>query len=122
MVNMNTVSSALKNFYIMPLREDVNLKADAFASRIMRTSTNIVGYNKIVRAALVGANGGAGSGSETGALPASGENVYVNLESDTKTSTAPSRSPTRSSAPPPAATPDPSSTSSSRRWRRSPAR
>lgn len=84
MVNMNTVSSALKNFYIMPLREDVNLKADAFASRIMRTSTNIVGYNKIVRAALVGANGGAGAGSETGALPASGENVYVNLESDTK--------------------------------------
>ena len=84
MVNMNTVSNALKNFYIMPLREDVNLKADAFTSRIMRTSTNIVGYNKIVRAALVGANGGAGSGSETGALPASGENVYVNLESDTK--------------------------------------
>jgi len=84
MVNMNTVSSALKNFYIMPLREDINLKADAFASRVMRTETNIVGYNKIVRAALVGANGGAGAGSETGALPASGENQYVNLESDTK--------------------------------------
>ena len=84
MVNMNTVSSALKNFYIMPLREDINLKADAFASRIMRTESNIVGYNKIVRAALVGANGGAGAGSETGALPASGENQYVNLESDTK--------------------------------------
>ena len=84
MVNMNTVSSALKNFYIMPLREDINLKADAFASRVMRTESNIVGYNKIVRAALVGANGGAGAGSETGALPASGENQYVNLESDTK--------------------------------------
>lgn len=84
MVNMNTVSSALKNFYIAPLREDVNLKADAFASRIMRTDTNIVGYNKIVRAALIGANGGAGSGSESGALPASGENIYVNLESETK--------------------------------------
>ena len=84
MVNMNTVSSALKNFYIMPLREDINLKADAFASRVMRTEDNIVGYNKIVRAALVGANGGAGAGSETGALPASGENQYVNLESDTK--------------------------------------
>ena len=69
MVNMNTVSSALKNFYIMPLREDINLKADAFASRVMRTEDNIVGYNKIVRAALVGANGGAGAGSETGALP-----------------------------------------------------
>ena len=84
MVNMNTVSSALKNFYIMPLREDINLKADAFASRVARTEDNIVGYNKIVRAALVGANGGAGAGSETGALPASGENQYVNLESDTK--------------------------------------
>ena len=84
MVNMNTVSSALKNFYIMPLREDINLKADAFASRVVRTEDNIVGYNKIVRAALVGANGGAGAGSETGALPLSGENQYVNLESDTK--------------------------------------
>ena len=84
MVNMNTVSSALKNFYIMPLREDINLKADAFASRVMRTESNIVGYNKIVRAAIVGANGGAGAGSENGALPASGENQYVNLESDTK--------------------------------------
>ena len=84
MVNMNTVSSALKNFYIMPLREDINLKADAFASRVMRTENNIVGYNKIVRAALVGANGGAGAGSESGSLPAAGENQYVNLESTTK--------------------------------------
>ena len=84
MVNMNTVSSALKNFYIMPLREAINMKADAFTSRVMRTETNIVGYNKIVRAAQVGANGGAGAGSETGMLPVSGENLYANLESSTK--------------------------------------
>ena len=68
MVNLTTVNSALKNFYIQPLREDINLKADPFASRIMKTANNLVGYNKIVRAALVGANGGAGAGSETGAV------------------------------------------------------
>ena len=84
MVNLTTVNSALKNFYIQPLREDINLKADPFASRIMKTANNIVGYNKIVRAALVGANGGAGAGSETGALPTAGENQYVALESGTK--------------------------------------
>jgi len=84
MVNLTTVNSALKNFYIQPLREDINLKADPFASRIMKTTNNIVGYNKIVRAALVGANGGAGAGSETGALPTAGENQYVALESGTK--------------------------------------
>ena len=84
MVNLTTVNSALKNFYIHPLREDINLKADPFASRILKTSNNVVGYNKIVRAALVGANGGAGAGSETGALPTAGENQYVALESETK--------------------------------------
>ena len=84
MVNLTTVNSALKNFYIQPLREDINLKADPFASRILKTTNNIVGYNKIVRAALVGANGGAGAGSETGALPTAGENQYVALESGTK--------------------------------------
>ena len=84
MVNLTTVNGALKNFYIQPLREDINLKADPFASRILKTTNNIVGYNKIVRAALAGANGGAGAGSETGALPTAGENQYVNLESETK--------------------------------------
>ncbi len=84
MVNMNTVSAALKNYYIDPLREDINLKADPLYARIAHTTNNIVGYNKIVRAALVGANGGAGAGSETGALPSSGENTYAALESTTK--------------------------------------
>ena len=84
MVNLTTVNNALKNFYIQPLCEDINLKADPFASRILKTANNIVGYNKIVRAALVGANGGAGAGSETGALPTAGENQYVALESGTK--------------------------------------
>ena len=84
MVNLTTVSNALKNFYIGPIREDVNIKADAFASRILRTSDKISGYNKIVRAALIGANVGVGAGTETGYLPEASENQYGNLESDTK--------------------------------------
>jgi hypothetical protein len=84
MINLSTVTNALKNFYITPLREDINLKADPFASRILHTSDNITGYNEIVRAAQIGANGGAGAGTETGDLPTSGENIYIQLKSTTK--------------------------------------
>lgn len=84
MINLFTVTNALKNFYITPLREDINLKADSFASRILHTSDNITGYNEIVRAAQIGANGGAGAGTETGDLPSSGENIYIQLKSTTK--------------------------------------
>lgn len=84
MVNLNTVSEALKTFYITPLREDIRLEADPFASRILNTSDNIVGYKDIVRAAQIGANGGVGAGTETGDLPTSGENPYIQLTSDTK--------------------------------------
>lgn len=84
MINLSTVSNALKNLYLNPLREDINIKADPFASRILQTSDNITGYAKIVRAAQIGVNGGAGAGTETGALPAAGENLYEQLESDTK--------------------------------------
>lgn len=84
MVNMTAVSNALKNFYVTPIRMDLNIKADAFASRILRTSDKITGYNKIVRAAQIGVNGGAGAGTETGSLPTAGENPYIQLESDTK--------------------------------------
>lgn len=84
MINLETVSNALKNLYLNPLRDDFNLNADPLAARILKTSDNITGYAKIVRAAIVGANGGAGAGTETGALPRAGENLYEQLESDTK--------------------------------------
>lgn len=84
MVNLTSVTNALKNFYIQPLREDINLKADAFASRVLHTSNNINGYNEIIRAAQIGANGGAGAGTETGNLPTAGENIYIQMKSTTK--------------------------------------
>lgn len=84
MVNLNTVTEALKTLYIGPLRQDIRLEADPFASRILNTSDNIVGYREIRRAAQIGANGGVGAGTETGDLPASGENPYIQLISDTK--------------------------------------
>ena len=84
MINLTTVSEALKVLYINPIREFVNMQADPFASRIMQTSDNIVGYQKIVRAVQIGANGGAGAGTETGLLPVAGENLYKQFESDTK--------------------------------------
>lgn len=84
MVNLNTVTDALKTFYITPMREDINMKADPFASRILHTSNNIVGYKEIVRAAQIGANGGVGAGTETGNLPSAGENPYIQMKTDTK--------------------------------------
>ena len=84
MVNLTTVSEALKVLYINPIREFVNMQADPFAARILQTSDNITGYQKIVRAVQIGANGGAGAGTETGVLPQAGENLYKQFESDTK--------------------------------------
>lgn len=84
MINLTTVSEALKVLYINPIREFVNMQADPFMSRIQATSDNIVGYQKIVRAVQIGANGGAGAGTETGVLPVAGENLYKQFESDTK--------------------------------------
>lgn len=84
MVSLNSISDALKNLYLGPMRQDINMKADAFASKVLQTSDNIVGFKKIIRAAQIGANGGAGAGTETGSLPAAGENLYVQIESDIK--------------------------------------
>lgn len=84
MISLTSVTSALKDLYLNPLRQHINMEADPLASRILRTSSNIQGYKKIIRAAQIGANGGAGAGSETGALPSAGENLYIQMESDTK--------------------------------------
>ena len=84
MINLTTVSEALKVLYINPIREFVNMQADPFASRILQTSDNIVGYQKSVRAVQIGANGGAGAGTDTGELPVVGENLYKQFESTTK--------------------------------------
>lgn len=84
MVNLTSVTDALKNFYINPMRSDINMQADPFASRILHTTTNIVGYKDIIRAAQIGANGGVGAGTETGNLPSAGENQYIQMKTDTK--------------------------------------
>jgi hypothetical protein len=84
MIQLSTINEALKVLYINPIREFVNMKADPLAARILQTSDNITGYQKIVRAVQIGANGGAGAGTETGLLPVAGENLYKQFESDIK--------------------------------------
>ena len=84
MIQLSTINEALKVLYINPIREFVNMKADPLAARILQTSDNITGYQKIVRAVQIGANGGAGAGTETGLLPVAGENMYKQFESDIK--------------------------------------
>ena len=85
MITLTTIADALKVLYINPIREFVNMKADPLAARIVQTSDNITGYQKIVRAVQIGANGGAGAiANETDQLPVAGENLYKQFESTTK--------------------------------------
>ena len=84
MVSIATVEKALKTLYIGAISDQLNTETDPFSSRIRRTSEAITGNNGIVRAAQIGLNGGFGAGTETGALPDPGENMYENLTSTTK--------------------------------------
>ena len=84
MVTLATVEQALKELYLGPIINELNTDTDPFITRIKRTSERIVGNNGIIRDAQIGMNGGFGAGTETGELPAPGENIYKKLKSTTK--------------------------------------
>ena len=84
MVDYAAISNALKTLYLGPIRENINIKADPLISRIQQSTEHIVGNGGIVRDAQIGVNGGVGAGTETGALPSPGENLYVQFNSSTK--------------------------------------
>lgn len=84
MVTLATVEKALKELYLGAIIKQLNTESDPFIARIQRTSERITGNNGIVRDAQIGINGGFGAGTETGALPLPGENIYKKLTSTTK--------------------------------------
>lgn len=83
-VTMQTVETALKTVYKGPIVDQINTEADPFIDKIHKDTSRVNVNNEIVRAAEVGLNGGFGAGTETGELPAPGENIYKNLKSTTK--------------------------------------
>lgn len=82
--NLATLEKALKTLYKDTLIGVLNTEVDPFAARIVQKTDGVTGNNGIVRAAIIGLNGGFGAGTETGELPAPGENIYKNLQSTTK--------------------------------------
>lgn len=83
-VSLASVEKALKQLYLGAIIEEMNTDIDPFSAKIERSTENIVGNNGIIRSAQIGLNGGFGAGTETGTLPAAGENVYQTLKSTTK--------------------------------------
>jgi len=80
---LTTYDQILKEQFLELLRNQVNTKADALYNMIKASDKNIESY-KVIKSAPYGINGGAGAGSETGALPTAGENQFKKLESTLK--------------------------------------
>jgi hypothetical protein len=81
MVTLTTFDAVLKDIYEAMTRSQLNLTTGALASAIEQTARNIEGGRKVVKPAPYGVNGGTGSFSESGTLPAAGGNMYVDFTS-----------------------------------------
>ena len=74
-VTMNTADKVLKTAYLDVVSEYLDYNANAFLSKIKKTTDNVWGkeIKKLVKA---GINGGISAGSEDGELPESYANMY----------------------------------------------
>lgn len=83
MVTMQTADNALKSYYLDAVTEALDMRANPLLSQIKKTTADVWGKDvrKLVR---YGINGGIGAGTETGNLPASGGNNYVQFVSTLK--------------------------------------
>lgn len=83
-VTLTTADAALKNIYLDVVRDQLNLETTAVYNKIKTSTRDIVGGKNVTKLAPFGVNGGYGAGTETGALPTSGGNKYVNFVSGLK--------------------------------------
>lgn len=83
MVTTQSADKALKNFYLDAVSDALDVKSNPFLSMVKKSTADVWGKDvrKLVR---YGLNGGVGAGTETGALPASGGNNYVQFVSSLK--------------------------------------
>ncbi len=72
MVTTNTADNALKSYYLDAITTQLNMKISPFLAQI-KSSENYVTGKDVKKCVRYGVNGGMGAGTETGDLPASGE-------------------------------------------------
>ena len=83
MVTMTSADSALKNYYLGVVAQQLNAEANPLLAKIRQTTADVWG-KEVRRLAQYGVNGGVGAGTEEGALPVSGGNSYAQLVSTLK--------------------------------------
>lgn len=76
MIDFTSAQAALKSLYLGVLAEQLNTKVNPLLAKIELTSNDVWG-KEIIKLASYGLNGGVGAGDETGSLPTSGSNKYV---------------------------------------------
>lgn len=76
MITLTSAQDALKDAYLGAVTEALNINANPLLAKIKQTTNDVWG-KEIIRLTSYGVNGGVGAGTETGALPTSGENKYV---------------------------------------------
>lgn len=82
-VNLTNAESALKNYYLDAVTEQLNNHINPFLARINKTTQNVVG-NVVKKLVVAGVNGGIGAGAEDGALPRSGSSNYLTFTTPLK--------------------------------------
>lgn len=80
MVSLVTAESALKDFYLGVITEQLNTGINPLLARIKQSTEDVWG-KEIRKVASYGLNGGVGAGTETGSLPMAGENKYATFKS-----------------------------------------
>ena len=72
MITLSTADNALKTFYLDAVTESLDCKANPLLAKIQRSTSDVVGKD-VKKLVKYGVNGGISAGTETGALPVSGE-------------------------------------------------
>ncbi len=83
MVTLAEADNVLRSVYLDAITEQMNNKTNPFYAAIKKGSEEISGKQAIA-VCKKGINGGMGSATETGALPTSGGNNYLQLTTDLK--------------------------------------
>ena len=83
MVTLQTAENALKNVYLGVVANQLNVNANPLLARIKHSSKDVWG-KEIRKLAPYGINGGIGAGSESGLLPNSSGNGYVQFVAELK--------------------------------------
>ncbi len=83
MIDLTTAQNALKDAYLVAACNQLNTKTNPLLAKIKQSSSDVYG-KQIIKMAPVGLNGGVGAGSETGELPTSHENNYVQFKTTLK--------------------------------------